>query len=291
MTRSQARRLTERRKSPTCADRMEASGGEVSGRRVCAEEECEDWSSPARYWRTFLAAPLGLAAALSTSASVPTDSGRATAAVEYLWTAQWRRFARRSMRDGRLRDRDRGRGYDPAKLKTCAQTATALGFLATCVGCGGGRRGKTGKTVSGGRRRRAGIRPIRQGAICSHDLLRFITRPADLTATGRRSDSRSRFLRRGGRRLRAGAASRELKALQEPTAAGATGRPRRAAGQGTRTQRDRAHGHWTRRGPLGRRAGRRIPHQQLRGDSISELVVVRVRQADRTRMPSFSRRW
>ena len=45
--------LTERRTSPTCADRM---GGlrrrGPSGRRVVPpEEECEDWSSPARYWR------------------------------------------------------------------------------------------------------------------------------------------------------------------------------------------------------------------------------------------------
>ena len=98
---------------------------------------------------TLLAAPLGLAAALSTSASVPTDSGRATAAVEYLWAAQW---ADGSL-DGSIGETadfvigTAAAGYDPAKLKTCAQTATALGFLATASDAAAGDAAKTGKTV------------------------------------------------------------------------------------------------------------------------------------------------
>ncbi len=98
---------------------------------------------------TLLAVPLGLVAALPTSASAPTDSERATAALRYLWEAQ--------LPDGSV-DHSLGEtadfvigtaaaGYDPATLLDCTGTATALGYLATASDAAAGDAAKTGKTI------------------------------------------------------------------------------------------------------------------------------------------------
>jgi hypothetical protein len=98
---------------------------------------------------TLLAAPLGLAAALPTSASAPTDSNRTSAALQYLWEAQ--------APDGSL-DHSLGEtadfvigtaaaGYDPATLRDCTGTATALDYLASASDAAAGDAAKTGKTI------------------------------------------------------------------------------------------------------------------------------------------------
>jgi hypothetical protein len=98
---------------------------------------------------TLLTAPLSLASAPPTSASEPTDSERATAALRYLWAAQ--------LPDGSIDDSigetadfvigTAAAGYDPVTLEGCAGTATALGFLATASDAAAGDAAKTGKTV------------------------------------------------------------------------------------------------------------------------------------------------
>ncbi len=92
----------------------------------------------------------GVAAApTANSATAPTDSERATAALNYLWAAQ--------RPDGSL-DKSLGEtadfvigaaaaGYDPATLKSCAGTATALDYLAAASDAAAGDAAKTGKTI------------------------------------------------------------------------------------------------------------------------------------------------
>src|ERR1035437_6797669 len=145
--------LTERRTSPTCADRMgglrrrgplrqagNAAGGTM--RRLVVASAI---------LATLLTMPLaGVAAAPNAlPATAPTDSERATAALSYLWAAQ--------RPDGSL-DKSLGEtadfvigaaaaGYDPATLQGCAGTATALDYLATASDAAAGDAAKTGKTV------------------------------------------------------------------------------------------------------------------------------------------------
>ena len=98
---------------------------------------------------TLLTLPLGLAAALPTSASVPTDSEQATAALRYLWAAQ----RPNGSLDGSLGETadfvigTAAAGYDPATLQGCAGTATALDFLATASDGAPADAAKTGKTI------------------------------------------------------------------------------------------------------------------------------------------------
>jgi hypothetical protein len=98
---------------------------------------------------TLLTMPLSLAAALPTSATAPTDSERATAALQFLWAAQ--------LPDGSI-DHSIGEtadfvigtaaaGYDPATLQTCERTASALGYLATASDAAAGDAAKTGKAI------------------------------------------------------------------------------------------------------------------------------------------------
>ena len=98
---------------------------------------------------TLLAAPLGLAAAIPASASAPTDSERATAALSYLWDGQ--------LPDGSV-DNSLGEtadfvigtaaaGYDPTALLDCTHAATALDYLATASDAAAGDAAKTGKTI------------------------------------------------------------------------------------------------------------------------------------------------
>ncbi len=104
---------------------------------------------------TCLLVPLSLAAT-PTAAAAPTDSERATSAVEYLWYLQ--------AADGSL-DHSIGEtadfiigtaaaGYDPATLTTCPSTASggvsatsALDYLATASDAASDDAGKTGKAV------------------------------------------------------------------------------------------------------------------------------------------------
>ena len=98
---------------------------------------------------TLLIVPLaGVAAAPQPSAG-PTDSDRATAALRFLWAAQGP--------DGSL-DKSLGEtadfvvgtadaGYDPATLRACSSTATALDYLATASDAATGDSAKTGKAI------------------------------------------------------------------------------------------------------------------------------------------------
>jgi hypothetical protein len=98
---------------------------------------------------TLLTLPLGLAAALPTSAVTATDSERATAALRYLWAAQ-RPDGSLDGSIGETADFVIGTaaaGYDPATLQGCAGTATALDFLAMASDGAAADAAKTGKTV------------------------------------------------------------------------------------------------------------------------------------------------
>ena len=97
---------------------------------------------------TLLTTPLGLAAAAHTSTPAP-DSGRATAALEYLLAAQ--------TPDGSI-DKSIGEtadfvigaaaaGYDPSTLRGCANGTGALDFLATASDAAATDAAKTGKTI------------------------------------------------------------------------------------------------------------------------------------------------
>ena len=97
---------------------------------------------------TLLTTPLGLAAAAYTSTPAP-DSGRATAALEYLLAAQ--------TPDGSI-DKSIGEtadfvigaaaaGFDPATLRGCTNGTGALDFLATASDAAATDAAKTGKAI------------------------------------------------------------------------------------------------------------------------------------------------
>jgi len=100
---------------------------------------------------TLLTMPLGAAAAAQTThpAIGPTDSDRATAALEYLLAAQG---ADGSI-DGKLGETAdfvigaAAAGYDPATLKGCDGTADALAFLATASDAAADDAAQTGKAI------------------------------------------------------------------------------------------------------------------------------------------------
>ncbi|HEX7496997.1 MAG TPA: hypothetical protein VF344_00825 [Candidatus Limnocylindrales bacterium] len=98
---------------------------------------------------TLLIAPLARVAAAPQPSAPPTDSERATAALQYLWAAQ--------QPDGSL-DKSLGEtadfvigtadaGYDPATLRDCSSKATALDYLAAASDAAAGDAAKTGKTI------------------------------------------------------------------------------------------------------------------------------------------------
>jgi hypothetical protein len=95
-----------------------------------------------------LTTPLAVAAAPNT-ATPPTDSERATAALRFLWTVQ--------LPDGSL-DKSLSEtadfvigaaatGYDPATLLDCSSTTTALDYLAIASDAKATDAGNTGKTI------------------------------------------------------------------------------------------------------------------------------------------------
>jgi hypothetical protein len=98
---------------------------------------------------TLLAVPLGSAAANPTTSTPPTDSERATAALEYLLAAQ--------RLDGSI-DKSIGEtadfvigaaaaGFDPATLRGCDGGTGALTFLATASDSAAGDAAQTGKAI------------------------------------------------------------------------------------------------------------------------------------------------
>ncbi|MFI5258329.1 MAG: hypothetical protein ACHQ01_01785 [Candidatus Limnocylindrales bacterium] len=98
---------------------------------------------------TLLTAPLSLAAATPALSTAPTDSERATAALEYLLAAQHS--------DGSI-DASLGEtadfvigaaaaGYDPATLQGCAAGTSALSYLAAASDTAAADPAKTGKAI------------------------------------------------------------------------------------------------------------------------------------------------
>jgi hypothetical protein len=100
---------------------------------------------------TLLTVPLSLAIAAPVSATPKTDSGRATAALEYLLAAQ--------AKDGSLNDYGSlgetadfvigaaAAGYDPATLEGCGGGKSALSFLATASDKASADASSTGKAI------------------------------------------------------------------------------------------------------------------------------------------------
>jgi hypothetical protein len=100
---------------------------------------------------TFLTVPLEMAAAAPTPSLAMTDSGRATAALEYLLAAQ--------KTDGSLNDYGSlgetadfvigaaAAGYDPATLEGCGSGASALSFLAAASDEASSDASSTGKAI------------------------------------------------------------------------------------------------------------------------------------------------
>jgi hypothetical protein len=100
---------------------------------------------------TLLTMPLGIAAASQTTqpATAPTDSERATAALEYLLAAQ----GPDGSIDGKLGETAdfvigaAAAGYDPATLRGCSGTTDALTFLATASDVATDDAAQTGKAI------------------------------------------------------------------------------------------------------------------------------------------------
>ncbi len=185
---------------------------------------------------TLLILPLaGVAAAPNALAStVPTDSERATAALDYLLATQ----KTNGSIDGSIGETAdfvigaAAAGYDPATLHGCAGTATALDYLATASDAAAGDAAKTGKTIlavvaAGGDPASFAGRDLKARLIA---LYHSATGAFGAGSTFSQSFAILAFVAAGG--TVPAEASAELKALQDSDGSWSYGTTLVAAGQG-----------------------------------------------------------
>ena len=230
------------------------------------EEQCEDWSSPARYWRP--SSPPRSAWPRLDSRAIPAvaDQFRARdggARVPARRPGRRRLDRRLHRRDGRLRDR-RGRGgLRPRNAPGLRRAARARStYLATASDGAAADAAKTGKAI---------LAVVAAGgdpaSFQGRDLIGPARRPFIDPATGAYGDG-STFSQSfavlavvaSGRHRASGGHGRAGRRCRIPTAAGATApRPGRRRHRRHELDGDRAHGPRRRPAPLRRRGGPCLP--------------------------------